>query len=165
VEEEFMRFQSLVEGAEDEAPRFRGIVVFAEVRQGPSGETQRTPPSIDILIAETEHNLRQISLRTLGLGSNHLIDAVEIGRDLLGYDLLHSRQPVVQIDVDVILKGVDDPLAPLMQIFRCNLLLVSVLVQDVVVEAVDLLHLFGDVALEVLIRDAVGCSYGEGVGH
>ena len=47
--------------------------------QGSSGESKGTTSSIDVLVAETEHDLCEIGFRTLGFGRDHLIDAVEIG--------------------------------------------------------------------------------------
>lgn len=117
------------------------------MRKGTSGETQRTSSTIDVLVTQTEHDLGQIRLRTFGLCSDHFIDAVKIGRDLLGDDFLHSRESIIQGHVDVVLKGVDDSLTSLMEVLTDDLLLISVLIQDFIVILVDILDLVRNVTL------------------
>ena len=165
VEEELVRLESLVERAEHEPSGFWRVVVLAEVRERSPGKSKRTPSSIDVLVAQTKHDLGQVGLRSFTLGGDHLVDAVEIGRDLLGYDLLHGRQPVVEVHVDVVLEGIEDLLAPLMQVLADDLLLVPVLVEDAVVELVYLVYLVYDVRLELFIRHAISRPHCEGIRH
>lgn len=52
-----------------------------------------------------------------------------------------------------------------MQVLTDDLLLISVFVEDAVVEIVDIVDLVHDVLFELFIRDTICCSDCEGVGH
>ena len=156
-----MRFESLVEGAEDEAARLWRVVVLGEVRQRSAGKAEGTSLAVDVLVAQAEHDLGEVGLGALGLRSDHLEDGVEVGRHLLRHDLLHGGQPVVQVGVYVVFERVSHPLAPLVQVFLVDAQLVPVLIQHSVVKTVDLLYLFLDAPLNLLVGDAVGCAHCE----
>ena len=80
-----MWFQSFVEGAEHKAPRLWGVVILSKVRKGSFRESKGTASSIDILVAQAEHDLSEVRFRSFRPGSDHLVDTVEIG----GYFLTH----------------------------------------------------------------------------
>ena len=158
-----MGLEACVKGAEDEASGLGGVVVFAEMGESSSGESQGTPFDIYILIAQTKHDLREIGFGPFGLGSDHFEDAVEVGRYLFWYFFLHVRELVVEVRVDVELEGVHDFFTSLMQVEFFYLVFVPVIIQGFVVQFIDFYDLFLDISLNLFPGDAICSSDGEGV--
>lgn len=67
--------------------------------------------------------------------------------------------------IDVEFERISDSFTALMQVLLCNLLLISVFVENSVVKFVDFLYLFGYASLQLLVRHAVSRPHCERVRH
>jgi hypothetical protein len=165
MEKELVRLQSFIERTEHKTSRLWWVIIFTKMRQGSSCETLRTSSTINVLVSQTKHNLSQVCLWTLWLCSNHFINTIEIRWNSLRDDFLHIWQSVVKIQVDVEFKRIDNFFTTLMQIFICDFILISVLIQNSVVEGVNITDLLCNICLKLFIRNTICSSDSERVSH
>lgn len=158
-----MRFKTFKEWTKDEASRLRRVVIFAEVRQCSSRKSKRASLTVNVLIAQRKQDLRQVSFWTFRFGSDHFIDTVEIGWDFLRDYLLHRWQSVIQACIDVIFEWICDSFTPLMEILIFDRFLISIFVQNAIVQFIDFSGLFFDIVLDLSPRNAVRSSHRERV--
>lgn len=128
-------------------------------------EPKRATTPINVLIAQTEHNLSQVGLRSLRLGDNHLINIILPGRHLLRNNFLHITQSIIEFHIDLDLKRISNPIAPLMQILLSNIPYISIFIEGIVIQLLDIQDLCLSPALQLLIDDDVLRSHREGACH
>ena len=128
-------------------------------------ESKRATTPINVLVAETEHNLSQVGLRSFRFCNNHLIDVVLPSRHLLRNNLLHVTQSIIQLHIDLDLEGIRNPIPSLMQILLSDIPYASIFVESVVVQFLDVHDFCLSSALEVVIDDNIFSSHREGTRH
>lgn len=112
MEKKFLRGKTLIITVGHETPALGTKIIFEKMRQGTTVETEGNSLALNILLPDQTRDLGDVNIVAFGPGNNHVFYMV-FYPDMLVQKLANLRPTVVKDHVDLVLEGLDNCLAGL----------------------------------------------------